>query len=117
MPNLGGIGAPPVNPWGVDQFGTPYTSAADRERGENLRQADMRMGSRMGTGPAPVASLTNEDKLFILATVAKTGNGNLPYTLLNGSYDEIAAALQWAAANGGYQYDPTGYAGPLRALV
>ena len=35
-------------PWGYDQFGTAYTSAADRTRGENLRQNDIAQTSTHG---------------------------------------------------------------------
>jgi hypothetical protein len=48
----------PIAPWGYDQFGTAYTSEADRTRGENLKQWGKEFGTIPNTGPVPIESVS-----------------------------------------------------------
>jgi hypothetical protein len=53
-----------IAPWGVDQFGTPYTSQADHDRGENLRlndQAEVANGAQLKQGQVDITTFTGDD--------------------------------------------------------
>lgn len=120
-------------PWGRDQFGTAYVSAADRARGENLRENDARQAAwaaQLQPGQSDVRTWTPEDYLFWYTASDNKLAGKV------GPWELVVRADAWftggavSAAAAGFpnlegvhelyhsgQFNRANYAGPLLALV
>lgn len=117
-------------PWGVDPFGTPYTSAADRERGENLvawGNAFAAKGEVLEPGQLDCRTFTTEDAMFFwrfgAELTAYVGPRAPENRLINGldegrmplpEFPHIGHVDQ-AQLRG--EWDWSNYRGPLRGLL
>lgn len=124
-----------VNPkaktdFGVDPFGTPYTSLADRERGEQLRawgEAFEAKGEVLEAGQIDCRQFTTEDAYFfwvfgaeLTAYVGPRAPENRLITALdtnnmpNPEFPNIGPIDQSLLRGG---FDLGSYHGPLRAIL
>ena len=117
-------------PFGRDPFGTPYASAADRERGENLvawGNAFAAKGEVLEPGQLDCRTFTTEDAMFFwrfgAELTAYVGPRAAENRLINGldegrmpvpEFPNIGFVDQ-AQLRG--EWDWTNYRGPLRALL
>jgi hypothetical protein len=115
-----GLGAAPNAPYKeiIDRYQNPtaYWSDAELARQNAMRERDIQEASRVYTGPVPVTSLTDQDKLYLYSMALQPGNNNLHYDVLRGRRVDIANAINWASYNFA-GYDPSTYDGPLRPIV
>ena len=117
-------------PFGVDPFGTPYTSAADRERGQNLvawGEAFAAKGEVLEPGQLDCRTFNTEDAYFFwrfgAELTAYVGPRAPENRLVNGldagavnpaEFPNIGPVDQ-AQLRG--EWDWTAYRGPLRAIL
>ena len=135
---LAGIGSPTrpptmldvEAPYGKDPFGTPYTSAADRERGENLvawGQDFAARGEVLEPGQMDCRTFTTEDAYFFWrfsAELTRYVGPRAPENRLINGLDEGRmpmvefpgiGIIDQAQLRG--EWDWTSYRGPLRAIL
>lgn len=106
----------------VDRFQNPtaYMSAAELERANASRAADLAAASRVYSGPVPASSLTPEDRKYLSSLEQwEPAVGDLYHRLLSGSHVEIARLINDTAYNLGSisRAEVAAYQGPLRPLV
>lgn len=117
-------------PFGRDPFGTPYTSAADRERGENLRAWGEQFAAKaevLELGQVDCRQFTTEDAYFfwrfgaeLTAYVGPRAPENRLINALDaGSFPAQEfpniPSVDQAQLRGGWDW--TTYRGPLRAIL
>lgn len=125
-----GTASDEAHPFGVDPFGTPYTSAADRERGQNLvawGEAFAAKGEVLEPGQLDCRTFTTDDLYFFwqfgAELTAYVGPRAVENRLINnadiGAYPDSEfpniGPVDQAQLRGGWDW--ANYRGPLRAIL